>query len=257
MRNISARRGPIERERELLDFARSYLSDAFPNPDREGCPQADSLRILARQPMQSDKSISNHLTCCSPCFRAYMAHLGHARHEAVRSERIRRATWIRHSLITASVLGLIISIWVLFPRHHNAPSLAPRTRISTATPTPVPPTVMYVPAVLDLTDTSPVRGVHEDKVRRSPQVLPSSPLGDLKLLLPFGSGEELYSLRLSSKGHVVWSKSAQARLENGQMTLRMHTDLGSVLTGDYDLIVLSKELRLTVPVRVKSTSRDK
>jgi hypothetical protein len=245
----------MDREWDLLHFARSYLSEAFPNPDRQGCPPADALRMLAWRPMQGDKSISDHLTCCSPCFSAYMAHLGEAREEAVRSRRIRRDTWIKRSLITAA-LGLTIPICVLFLKRHNTPSFAPRTPIGSATSAQVSATVMYVPVVLDLTEASPLRGVHEDKISPSPQALPASPVVDLKLLLPLGSSDGVYSVRLSSNRHVVWSKSAQARLENGQMILRMQTDLGSVLTGNYDLIVLSKELHLTVPVRVKSASGD-
>ena len=57
--------------RELLDFARSYLSEAFPNPDRQGCPPDTSLRSLAFNPTQSEHTVTEHLAVCSPCFRRY------------------------------------------------------------------------------------------------------------------------------------------------------------------------------------------
>src|SRR5437667_5990821 len=204
----------FETEQDLLDFARSYLSEAFPNPERKGCPPDEILRFLAIRPTQGDISITDHLTCCSPCFNAYMAHLPHARDEAVRSQRIRRATWIRRSLLTASAVILVIVIYVFFIRRHNEPNVAPRTPVpigKPATPAQVPATAMYAPMQLDLSNASPVRGAHEDKAGPSPQVIPSSPLVDLNLLLPLGSEERLYSVSLSSNRHVVWSGSAQAR----------------------------------------------
>src|ERR1700687_5502725 len=88
------KRRVFEREQDLLDFTRSYLSEDFPNPERKGCPPDDALRVLASRPIQSDESISDHLTCCSPCFNAYMAHLAHAGAEAVQSTKISRATCI-------------------------------------------------------------------------------------------------------------------------------------------------------------------
>jgi len=106
----------FEREEDLLDFARSYLSEAFPNPERKGCPPDEMLRFLAIRPTQADISITDHLTCCSPCFNAYMAHLAHARAELVESRKIRRATWIRRSLLTASAVILMIVIYVFFIR---------------------------------------------------------------------------------------------------------------------------------------------
>ena len=42
---------------------------------------------------------------------------------------------------------------------------------------------------------------------------------------------------LSSNRHVVWSDSAQAHLENGQMLLHMHADFTHVRVGNYDLVL--------------------
>jgi hypothetical protein len=252
------KRRVFEREQDLLEFARSYLSDAFPNPERKGCPPDDTLRLLASRPTQSDESISNHLTCCSPCFNAYMAHLAHARTELVESQRIRRATWIRRSLVTAGVLAiLMIALYVFFNRRHIEPTVAPRAPEPVGkptTPAQVPATAMYVPVLLDLSNASPVRGLDKGEASPSPQVIPSSPLIELNLLLPLGSEERHYSVRLSSGRDVVWSDLALAHLENGQMLLHMHVDFSDVPAGNYDLVVVSKEFRLTVPVLVKSAS---
>ena len=60
-------------ESELFAFARSYLSEAFPNPERIDCPADSDLQRMAEHPVaERDAYTSNHLTCCSPCFTRYM-----------------------------------------------------------------------------------------------------------------------------------------------------------------------------------------
>ena len=252
------KRRVFEGEQDLLDFTRSYLSEDFPNPERKGCPPDDALRDLASAPTQSDKSVCDHLTCCSPCFNAYMAHIANATAEAVQSQRIRRrATWIRRSLVTAGVaVMLTIAIYLFFTRRHD-PTVAPRTPAPSGnprTPAQVPATAMYVPVLVDLSNASPVRGLGQSEAGPSPQVIPSIPLIDFTLQLPLASEARGYSVMLRSNRHVVWSDSAQAHLENGQTLLHMRADFTHVRVGKYDLVVGSKGFRLTVPVVVKVTS---
>ena len=59
-------------EEGFLGFAKSYLSEAFPNPGRIGCPTDSELKGLAEHPKGADPLISPHLTHCSPCFIRYM-----------------------------------------------------------------------------------------------------------------------------------------------------------------------------------------
>src|SRR5438045_8217185 len=59
------------KKKDLLDFARSYLSEAFPNPDRQGCPPDAALRSLAFNPTEGEPAVTEHLAACSPCFRRY------------------------------------------------------------------------------------------------------------------------------------------------------------------------------------------
>jgi hypothetical protein len=58
---------------EVLHFAKSYLSEAFPNPQRIGCPSDWELIEMSERPNETKHaSISEHLTFCSPCFNQYM-----------------------------------------------------------------------------------------------------------------------------------------------------------------------------------------
>lgn len=59
-------------EDEFFGFARSYLSEAFPNPQRNGCPADSELKRMAEYPSATDAPMSDHLTCCSPCFNRFM-----------------------------------------------------------------------------------------------------------------------------------------------------------------------------------------
>ncbi len=59
-------------EDEFFGFAKSYLSEAFPNPQRIGCPPDAALVRMAECPTEQDAPVSQHLTICSPCFRRYM-----------------------------------------------------------------------------------------------------------------------------------------------------------------------------------------
>ena len=59
-------------EGEFFAFAKSYLSEAFPNPRRLDCPCDWDLIRLSERPREVDPFVIQHLTCCSPCFKRYM-----------------------------------------------------------------------------------------------------------------------------------------------------------------------------------------
>src|ERR1700730_8287444 len=65
------RRAYDKKDKDLFDFAHSYLSEAFPNPDREGCPPDSALLSLAFNPRESEPIMTEHLAACSPCFNRY------------------------------------------------------------------------------------------------------------------------------------------------------------------------------------------
>ena len=64
-------------EEEFIEFTKSYLSEAFPNPQRIGCSSGWELIEMSERPNETKHAlISEHLTFCSPCFSRYMEILG-------------------------------------------------------------------------------------------------------------------------------------------------------------------------------------
>jgi len=242
-------------EREFLDFARSYLSEAFPNPERTGCPPDDALRSLAFRPMHNDEPISEHLACCSPCFTAYMTHLARAKAEAIDCHEISRVVWIRRSASAFAVAAiLVVAAYVFITKRRPESIIAPRM----PAPISVPgnsQTATYVPVVIDLSNVSPTRGTEQGTAHRAAQIIPSGSPVDLSLRLPLGSEERLYSITLKSSRNIVWSESAQARWENGEMLLRVRADFSHIPAGKYDLQVASARRRLSVPVLIRALHR--
>ena len=121
VRRKTTEREAIRKEEDLLLFSRSYLSDAFPNPERTGCPPDDALRLMAIRPLGRNESVSEHLTCCSPCFNAYMGHL------VQEKAKIRRTTLSRRSAAALGIAAILVIVaYVFLAKRRNAPIVAPK-----------------------------------------------------------------------------------------------------------------------------------
>jgi len=50
-------------EADFFGFAKSYLSESFPDPQRFGCPPESDLQRMAEHPVEArDAMVSEHLT---------------------------------------------------------------------------------------------------------------------------------------------------------------------------------------------------
>ena len=253
-----------EKGKDLLDFARNYLSNAFPNSDREGCPPDTALRSLAFNPKGSQPSITEHLAACSPCFRRYSEFLA----ELMAQQRVEKASsWKRisawteaHPVLAAAALAcaLFIAIGVgLLVRGIKQPNAPPMDTHRKPNPTePLNPTVAYLPYSMDLSALSPVRG--SEQPATGPQrrvVVPSSPL-NLTLTLPLASREGPYDLKLTSKSRTLWSNSTLARLQKGKTLIQVEADFTKIPIGDYNLEVQSLTgIHLMQPVSIQTALR--
>lgn len=62
---------------EFLGFAKSYLSESFPNPQRIGCPTDSDLQRMAKCPVEArDAQVSEHLTLLFTMFQPLHRNLG-------------------------------------------------------------------------------------------------------------------------------------------------------------------------------------
>src|SRR5258708_3262685 len=108
-------RGAFEKkDKDLLDFAHSYLSEAFPNPDRQGCPPDAALRSLAFSPTESEPTVTEHLAACSPCFGRYAELLGQLRSQRAAEEKLpwaRVATWSRSRPVLVGA-GFVCALFI-------------------------------------------------------------------------------------------------------------------------------------------------
>jgi len=255
------RRAFEKKDKDLLDFAHSYLSEAFPNPDRQGCPPDVALRSLALNPVESEPSVNEHLASCSPCFRRYAELLAQLKLQRAAEEKpswARVATWSRsHPVLlgAAFVCALFIAIGAsLLVNRITVPNPPPLDTHRAPNPVqPINPEVAYSPFSLDLSTLSPVRGPEPSTTGSHERVrVPSSPLY-LALTLPLASEERSYSVRLTADGHTFWSKSAQAYLHKGQTLIRVEADFRQVPPGRYNLEVESLTgVRLVQPVSIET-----
>jgi hypothetical protein len=253
--HVTRRRG-FEQEQDFLKFVRAYLAEGFPNPLRSGCPPDDDLYSLAKHPTESDVSVINHVTYCSPCFKSYMAWLAHERTRVATPQKIRPGTRIGVSLVTAGIAFVsAITIYLFLSHyHHNAVTPGSMQPTQSTVPAQVPGIAVYPSVFVDLGAASPARGARQGRVSLSPQVIPSDSPVHLGLVLPLGSEGGAYSVRLTLSRDVVWSSRTKAIQKNGQTFLHMQADLSHIPSGPYDLIATSNGRRFTVPILVKAVS---
>jgi hypothetical protein len=108
--------------------------------------------------------------------------------------------------------------------------------------------------LIDLGNASPLRGVPEVERGAAPRVIPSIPSVNLILKLPFGSEARNYFIRLESGGSAVWLLTAKSHFNHGQAFLHIHADFSQVSPGRYELLVVAKDSRVSVPVLIKNIS---
>jgi len=250
LRRNNPKRETLQKEEELLASARSYLADAFPNPERTGCPPDDALKAMALGRSAGDESVSDHLTCCSPCFNAYVGYLSQTR------VRVRRMTWVKRSAVAFGIAAILVSVaYFLVIKRRSAPIVAPghpAPITEPKTPNQAQPAV-YAPVLVDLSGASPTRGSKQRASGPVPQIIPSGSPVALTLCLPLGSEERSYLITLTSGRQVVWSASAQARRENGDTLLHVNADFKDISPGGYRLRISSDGRRLSTPVLIKTS----
>ncbi len=230
----------VEEER-LLKFAKRYLSEAFPNPERVGCPDEGALRSMVVRPRQADPAVSEHLAFCSPCFNRYMDVLAELRQEQQAQKQSfwrevlawpkASPMWIGSAVMIIGLLSMV-AYFVALQRE------GPTTRIVPPPIGTMPGPVEYSPFELDLRRLSPTRAP-VSKEEHPVISVPRKPL-EISFLLPVGAEEGTYSVFLKAEGKPVWTARSEARLVQQVTTLRVKVNLSGFPPGPYTFEVESE-----------------
>jgi hypothetical protein len=203
---------------QFQDIVQQAILREFPNPERKGCPGTQILRDLAYRSRPIRDAAWEHVTHCSPCFREFLDLRTEAK-QRVESEH-RRAIRRRTALaaIAVAVAGGGIAAYEVFHRGGLQPSegLGP-----------------YLPALLDLRDTSMPRGAEGQRARTQPHILPAKRL-DLTILLPVGSEPGPYEVQfLKDVDKPLLSVSGGATVENRITVVRTKLNLARQAPGNF------------------------
>jgi hypothetical protein len=195
-------------EERFLRAAREYARSAFPNPDRVGCPGRSRLEALARdhcRPTDEAEDVQ-HVATCSPCFAEY--------------ETVRRAWKRRRAVATGALVAACLAIigvgGFFFLGRYSAPQRVPKQ-------------------LVDLRPFESFRGAAAGSP--SPVSLRRENLM-LVILLPIGSGEGQYVLRLLDASSATRIETTgNAMIKNYVTTLQSPFDLRSLPPGRFTLTI--------------------
>ena len=184
------------------------LLQAYPNPQRSGCPASDGLVAMARRTIPMQPSDREHIFHCSPCFQTYLE---------IRTQ-IRRDRFIRIAGIVALSTLLIGTITYFGYRSHER---SPRQFVS----------------ALNLQQQPVFRGPNQASVQPSPFVLPRG-IVHLTVTLPLGSEPGTYQIGLFQDGQVepLMSTTGNGSVKgDGSTVLSVDLNSATFRTGQYAL----------------------
>jgi hypothetical protein len=203
-----------------IDRVRKELQESalreFPNPERVGCPDAETLAGMSRRIIQMTQDQLHHVTHCSPCFQTFLA----IRQE-VRQRQVLRIRIAAVACAAALVLGAVI-YWAAVIRP------TPPVQIATVT----------TPATLDLRPLTQNRGLEGGANAPKPSlVLPRKHLR-LTLYFPVGSDEGHYEVQLlDSQLRTLLKQHVTATLQDHIVTAVAELDLSSLSAGLHTLAI--------------------
>ena len=217
---------PSKLEAQILAATARILRTGFPNAERTDCPSREALQALARKAASDVESqiVTDHLTCCSPCFAEY--------ERLMRRERIWRNTKLL-ALCASVIITVGLAVWFYAFR------VGPDRR------TPEPTVVQKEPvprqaipnefeiAVLDLRNQSPVRGDQPPTPSTDVPSLPARRLA-LSVYLPIGSEVGEYEMQILRETETpLVSQDGTAKLENENVVVHVRADLTRLASGRY------------------------
>ena len=193
-------------------FEEVFLN-AYPNPDRIGCPDSEVLRGLASKKLPISNPARMHIVRCSPCFREFR---GFEKQIAERR---------RHKLILAGAVAACFMVALVFVRTSGLVYRRPDKVASIA----------HVPVViaLDFRSLAIRRGEAPPAGVQGPWHVPAR-LVSLDIILPFGSDDGQYAVEIRNKTSILKKFSGTATIRDGNTQLSVIAlDLSGLLPGEY------------------------
>jgi hypothetical protein len=204
----------IERVRKELQ--ESALRE-FPNPERIGCPDYETLNGMARRIIEMTQSQLHHITHCSPCFQTFLTIRQEMRHRRVVQIRIAAA-----ACAAVIVLGAVV-YWTGVVRPNP----------------PVQIAGLATPATLDLRPHTEYRSLEQGRpsTPKPTLILPKKHLR-LTLYLPVGADEGQYALQLlDGQLRPLLKQHLTATLQDHIVTAVADLDLSSLSSGLHTLAI--------------------
>ena len=211
-------------EKNLLKVAKAVARSEFANPQREGCPDSETLNLLARRRPSFAESadLIDHIGTCSPCFNEY---------SRCRTA-YKRAVRVTYSLASAAAVVLLAAA---VSRSWQSPRAHPTAPPTTVARSPIPEQHI-TPVVLDLRTKGVSRSdTPSERLGGDPPRLPRTRLS-LSIQLPTGSEDGVYDIALiGPTGKSMLETRGEAKLQNFVEVLPVYVILDDIAPGLYQL----------------------
>ncbi|MBB5319454.1 hypothetical protein [Tunturibacter empetritectus] len=224
-----------------------FLLEAFPNPERKGCPDESTLKALAENRLPLEDPAGLHLASCSECYGEYrhyrldwkeakeaesasvtsVSGSNDAKSSAIHLAAKRPSSRYKGSFLAVAASVLVICGAAIAYRYQHQTSTAPVQIASTAP----------VDAKVDLFNAPTLRGVDDDAAPLQEVSLPAA-IVHLSVTLPRFSQSGQYEVVVSQDrgGSQRVAKGFGTAVDsNGKVGMDVTLDLRAAKAGSYFL----------------------
>jgi len=198
-----------EEARWIKAYQRVLLEGGFPNPDRAGCPDNETLTALAFRKLRSEQvgDWIEHLGTCTPCFRQF-------------TELRKQVEWRKRAAyvgLAAALVVVVVSIGWWRWRSSRPVVITAHNHI-----------------VADMRNRMILRGNQGTVPGQGPLVLPRG-FDEVSFYLSEGSRAGTYDVAIFRKelGSPLATATGVATMENGMTAMNAMLDLSRVTPGQY------------------------
>jgi hypothetical protein len=221
---------------------KEFLLEAFPNPERKGCPDENTIRALAEDRLPAKTPARIHLGSCSECYAEYR----HYRQdwEELQDRLPASGPVFQHNgtkplsalphqsrkLPLAIAASAMVVLGGLTAYHiERLPSHSPIVQTASST---------QVDANVDLFNAPTLRGMGDDDAIPLTDVVLPAAVVHLSITLPRFSqdGEYVVAVTRDREGHQLFAKGAGTAVEtHGHVNVHVTLDLRQASAGSYFL----------------------